>query len=149
MTTETHDAADVIARLRTEIDRLEGFESECCMWRRRAREAIASVRPHINKPYFKEAYDGLVKNGHDAALRTEWLRVFDETVSALQRTQEDADALGEELAKANALAAHLFALLLEIESLDPDDDKMSKGEFRGAVRDLARRRTQCAIEVNK
>ena len=149
MTIETHDAADVIARLKTEIDRLEDFESECRMWRRRAREAIASVRPHINGPYFREAYDGLVNNGHDGALRTEWLRVFTETATALQRTQEDADALSEELAKSNALAAHLFALLLEIESLDPDDDKMSKGEFRGAVRELARRRTQCAIEVNK
>lgn len=123
MITETHDAADAIARLKAEIDRLEDFESECRMWRRRAREAIASVRPHINEPYFKEAYDGLVKNGHDAALRTEWLRVFSETVAELKTAQdalttlkwqqhahnEDGpapdDVLSEELAKSNALAA--------------------------------------------
>lgn len=93
MTIETHDAADVIARLKTEIDRLEDFESECRMWRRRAREAIASVRPHINGPYFREAYDGLVNNGHDGALRTEWLRVFNEMATELAAKRDEVTSL--------------------------------------------------------
>jgi len=59
------------------------------------------------------------------------------------------DVLSEELAKVNAQVAHLFRLLFEIEALDADDDKMSKVQFRGAVRELARRRTQCAVEVSK
>jgi hypothetical protein len=90
MTIETHDAADVIVRLRAEIDRLEDFESECRMWRRRAREAIATVRPHINSPHFKEVYDTLVKTNGDALLRRELLQIFNEMASELATMRAEA-----------------------------------------------------------
>lgn len=45
----------------------------------------------------------------------------------------------------SATVGHLYALLQDIEGLDPTDTEMGKAQFRGKVRDLARRRSDQQI----